>query len=236
MATQARHQNLLDRLRHPVVSEWQFDDLETIEHTKLKPLSVTLAVEKKTRFILGFEVSKMPAKGRLAEKSARKYGPRKDERSESRNRLFRRIKRGIYPLSLVRSDQNPHYPESVKTHFPESVHETVKGKRGSDTGQGELKKGGFDPLFSMNHTLAMNRANINRLIRKTWCTTKKREALVEHVELYVHYHNRVLIKKSRPDFDSSKFAHPWANPWGRAREGSVSKSEGHEGPTLCSKC
>jgi len=32
-------------------------DFQTIEHTKCKPLSVTMAVETKTRRILGFEVS-----------------------------------------------------------------------------------------------------------------------------------------------------------------------------------
>ena len=58
----------------------QFDDLETSEHTKCKPLSVALAIEPKTRKILSYHVSRMPAKGLLAEKSRKKYGRRKDER------------------------------------------------------------------------------------------------------------------------------------------------------------
>jgi len=40
----------------------------------------------------------------------------------------------------------------------EATHRTVKGRRGSIAGQGELKKIGFDPLFSLNHTCAMLRA------------------------------------------------------------------------------
>src|SRR6185437_3909403 len=39
------------------VTDLQFDDLETSEHTKLKPISVTLMVEEKSRWILGFRVS-----------------------------------------------------------------------------------------------------------------------------------------------------------------------------------
>ncbi len=62
------------------VLEVEFDDLETFEHTKCKPLSVSLFVEYKTRRILDFEVSQMPAKGKLAEFSRKKYGPRKDLR------------------------------------------------------------------------------------------------------------------------------------------------------------
>ena len=46
----------------------QFDELETFEHTKMKPLSVSMVVTAQ-RHILGFKVSRMPCKGRLAEKS-----------------------------------------------------------------------------------------------------------------------------------------------------------------------
>ena len=62
------------------------------------------------------------------------------------------------------------------------------------TGQGELKKLRFDPLFSLNHTCAMLRANINRLFRRTWCTTKKAACLKRHVAVYVRFHNTVLLK------------------------------------------
>ena len=77
--------------------------------------------------------------------------------------------------------------------FPEATHWTTRGRRGCVVGQGELKAGGFDPLFSLNHSFAMLRANINRLFRRTWNTTKKPERLALHIALYVLYHNWVLI-------------------------------------------
>jgi hypothetical protein len=52
-------------LEKPKAEVIEFDDMEAFEHTKCKPLSITLAVESKTRRILGIEVSQMPAKGRL---------------------------------------------------------------------------------------------------------------------------------------------------------------------------
>lgn len=192
LGLRARFFNLRFR-SEKIASEVQFDDLETIEHTKLKPLSVTLAVEKHSRFILGFEVSRMPAKGLLVKKALKKYGPRQDERQIGRDRLFRKIKPQVHPLALIESDSNPHYPEVVKQHFPKALHVTVLGARGSIGGQGELKKIQFDPLFSLNHTCAMLRANINRLIRKTWCTTKKIQGLIDHLDIYVAYHNSQLI-------------------------------------------
>jgi hypothetical protein len=176
----------------PKCESVEFDDLETIEHSKLKPLSVTLAVEHGTRRILGFSVSQMPAKGLLSNKSLKKYGSRPDKRSTGRNILFEKIKPFIEPTAMFRSDQNPYYPADLKRHFPYCRHETFRSRRSCVTGQGELKKVGFDPLFSLNHTCAMLRANINRLFRKTWCTTKKAECLSHHIALYSVFHNARL--------------------------------------------
>jgi hypothetical protein len=172
--------------------EVEFDDLETFEHTKCKPLSVTLMVEYKTRRILGFEVARMPAKGLLAKISRKKYGVRKDERPEAREKLFSEIKQHLKENAVIRSDSNPHYLKPVKDHFPRALHQTIKGMRGAITGQGELKKTVFDPLFSLNHTCAMLRANINRLIRKTWCTTKRPDRLAAHLMIYAMSHNQRL--------------------------------------------
>lgn len=171
----------------------QFDDMETFEHTKLKPLSITLAVEKCSRHILGFEVSRMSAKGFLAKRSLKKYGYRQDERSASRDRLFRRIKSQISNDAIIESDDSPHYPPDVSKHFPFCEHRTYLGERGAITGQGELKKVTFDPLFCLNHTCAMFRAHVSRLIRKTWNTTKKIQPLVDHLEIYAWYHNQTLL-------------------------------------------
>jgi hypothetical protein len=171
----------------------EFDDLETSEHTKFKPLSVTLAVESKTRRILGITVSRMPAKGTLAKLALKKYGRRRDERARGRTELFQQIAPFVSETALIKSDENPHYPYSVKEHFPRATHIRHPGQRGSIVGQGELKKVRFDPLFSLNHTCAMLRANINRLFRRTWCTTKKPERLLAHLMIYAAYHNRFLI-------------------------------------------
>ena len=169
----------------------EFDDLETFEHSKCKPLSVTLAVQARTRRILWMEVSRMPAKGLLVEK-AKKYGPRVDERALGRDRLFQRIKDWVDPEALIKSDQNPHYIADVKRHFPAAHHVAYKGRRGSNTGGGELKKGVFDPIFSLNHTCASLRMNVTRLLRKTWYTSKRSDRLHAHLFLYAIYHNAHL--------------------------------------------
>src|SRR5580700_4520222 len=186
MAAQSRvqHDQWLEELASRPLSFVQFDDLETSEHTKCKPLSVALAVDPKSRKILGFQVSSMPAKGHLAAIARRKYGFRPDQRAQGWDALFRSLRPVVCPDAEFLSDQNPHYPEFLRRHFPNANHRTVKGRRGCVAGQGELKKGGFDPLFSLNHTCAMLRANLSRLIRRTWCTTKTQQGLIDHLSLY----------------------------------------------------
>lgn len=180
---------------HPKAEIIEFDDQETFEHTKLKPLSITLAVQHKSRRVLGFSISEMTAKGKLAAYSRKKYGYRVDKRHLGRRELFKSLKSLVLEKAVIKSDQNPHYPETLKRFFPNARHETFKGQRGSTTGQGELKKVRWDPLFSLNHTCAKIRADVNRMFRKTWCTTKKKEFLGMHLALFAVYHNLSLEKK-----------------------------------------
>jgi hypothetical protein len=125
--------------------------------------------------------------------SIKKYGPRLDERQVGRKNLFNQLQPLLYRGAQIKSDASPHYFADVKRYFPDSLHVTYLGQRGAITGQGELKKVKFDPLFSLNHTYAMCRANICSLIRKTWCTTKKPERLLDRILIYAEFHNFNLI-------------------------------------------
>ena len=171
---------------------FEFDELETFERSKCLPLSVPLVVGVKTRKILGFRVASMPAKGLLAGISVKKYGRREDHRAEKTAELFEEIKPYMAPHVDIITDQNPKYPSWLRARFPKMSHKAHKGRRGCAVAQGELKKIGFDPLFDLNHSCAMLRANINRLFRRTWCTTKKPDRLNLHIAIYVQYHNLEL--------------------------------------------
>ena len=166
------------------VDHIQFDELQTIEHTKCKPLSVAMAVSKNERKILGFKVSSMPATGHLATISRKKYGVRPDHRKAGLTDLFNDLSRFLSPNITISSDECSFYNGVVRQVFPRAIVNQHTGKS-SVAGQGELKKTRFDPIFSINHTFAMLRANISRLIRKTWNTTKKVSCLICHLNIYV---------------------------------------------------
>ncbi|MEM7281497.1 MAG: hypothetical protein AAF438_07705 [Pseudomonadota bacterium] len=197
LADQARknHQHYLDMVirQRGMFAQIQFDDLETFEHTKCKPLTVTVIVEPKQRLLIDFAVAPIAAKGPLAAISKKKYGERKDLSRMTRQELFQRLCCRVNPGAEFSSDEHAHYPMLLRRHFPNATHHRYKSIRGCITGQGELKKTQFDPLFGVNHTLAMLRANLNRLVRRTWCTTKLKERLADHLAIYQHYHNQTLL-------------------------------------------
>jgi hypothetical protein len=194
-ATRWQENFLKDRASKSPITAIQFDEMEAFERSKCLPLSLPLVVESGTRFVLGVRVCSMPAKGHLAEISRRKYGYRADERAQAANELFIQLKPYLSPLLEIKSDQNPKYPSWIRPHFPDARHLTYKGRKGCVVGQGELKSGGFDPLFSLNHTAAMLRANVSRLFRRTWNTTKKKERLATHLAIYIQAHNQRILSK-----------------------------------------
>lgn len=173
----------------------QIDDLITKENSKLKPLSVSIAVDEDRRTILAFEVSQIAAFGHLSRLAVKKYGHRKDTHFEGLTRLFQKITPLVTSDVLIKSDEHQRYPGFISAYLPNAKHVAFKSERGCVVGQGELKKVGFDPLFVINHTCAILRANVNRLIRKTWCTTKDPERLKDHLDLFVFYYNQTLLQR-----------------------------------------
>jgi len=192
-----RERNQKQLAKAAKVSTVVFDEMETFEHTKCKPLSIALAVEEKSRRILAVHVSQMPAKGHLARIAMKRYGYRPDKRREGLTKLMQDIKERTIDVQLMKSDECPRYPLHVRRHFPLAEHLTYKGRRACVVGQGELKAGGFDPLFSLNHTCAMFRDNVKRLARRTWCTTKKKERLQDLLDIYTAYHNWRVSGRAR---------------------------------------
>ena len=178
-----------DRAQYSGIDHIQFDELQTIEHTKCKPLSVAVAVAKKERKILGFQVSKMPATGHLANISRKKYGRRPDERVKGMGQLFDELSQLLSPTASFSSDECSFYKGVLRRYFPQANYEQHKGQKSCVAGQGELKKTVFDPIFTVNHTFAMMRDGISRLTRRTWNTTKKIESLIDHISIYIWMHN-----------------------------------------------
>lgn len=190
----------------PSVGKAHFDDMESWIHTKLKPVSIPLIVEHPSRLILSFDVVSMPAKGKLAKTAVAKYGYRPDHRRRGWRTTLTAFREVADPRVIITSDSHTMYPEQIKRYVPNATHRQVISRRGCVVGQGELKRGGYDPIYSLNHTAAMFRANVNRLARRTWCTSKKAENLKRHMAIYVLWHNETILARQTGRKRHSPFA------------------------------
>ncbi len=195
-----KNKNFGRRFTKDRVRSIQIDDLITKENSKLKPLSVSIAVDEGSRRVLGAEVSQIPAFGHLTKVAIKKYGIRPCKHQDGLNRLCENISHYTHESVVITSDEHKKYLGTFKRYFPRGSYLQYKSERACVAGQGELKKVNFDPLFLVNHTCAMFRANINRLIRKTWCTTKSIERLKDHIDIFIHYHNTQLIRSRTTPF------------------------------------
>lgn len=200
LAKLARHREAQRLANAPLARTVQFDELITFEHSKMKPLSVAVITDADRWRVLGFEVSRIPASGLLAEKSRKKYGPRPDESIKARQDLFARTAPYIDVEPLVQTDQHGAYPPLVKEYLVDAIHVRFPSAKAAVVGQGELKALKWDPLFCINHQLAMCRANISRLFRRSWNTTKQLERLSDHMALYFDHYNRFSQPKSGREF------------------------------------
>lgn len=186
--------------RKGTILEVQLDDLITKENSKLKPVSISMLVEAGTRRILAVEVSRIPAFGHLAKVAVKKYGKRDDEHPQGLERLFQVFSKIAHPEVLVKSDEHQRYGQVIRKYLPRARHRTFRSERATVAGQGELKKGGFDPIFTVNHSCAMLRANINRLNRRTWNTSKSLERLRDHLEIFIWFYNQRLLPPALTPF------------------------------------
>jgi hypothetical protein len=170
-----------------------FDEMESIEHTKLKPLTIPLLVNEAQQ-ILGIDCGRIPAKGHLAEISRNKYGERDSEAKEKLQAAFELLPKNFSPQQ-VRSDGKPSYQAMVQQRWPGVPHEVHTRKPSKKMEQPFLlsEKRVFDPMFALNQRCAKLRADINRLIRRSWSTTKKIENLRRHLMLYACYNNGIEI-------------------------------------------
>lgn len=170
-----------------------FDEMQSSEHTKCKPIAIPMVTSPKNRLILAVGVASMPAQHPLVQISLKKYGPRPDNRAEAIVKIFEDVKPMFTKNAVLTTDMAPRYPQPIAMVLPHILHDAHKSRRARRSGQGELKKIGYDPLFNFNHTAAMVRDGVGSLVRQTWGNTKVMARLEDRLAMYAHYHNTVLI-------------------------------------------
>ena len=162
----------------------QFDEMETFEHTRLKPVAVAIAVRAKTGEVIDIQCSSMAYKGPLAAKAFAKYGPRRDDTRIGCMKVLQSVRKCLEPEQRITTDRHPRYPALIAKCVPTSRHHaTCRTYEKTD------RRNKNDELFTVNYTAAKIRNDLSRMGRRTWITTKKIERLQAHLDLYIAWVN-----------------------------------------------
>lgn len=176
-------------------SEVLFDEMESFEHTRLKPLTIPILVNGSDGKIIGAHVAQLGYKGRFAALAFKKYGPREDKSHEACVSVLNELNGNVNPQLIIRTDFKLSYPKLIEGVLPNAIHEPVKGERVL-LAQRLFRNGRRnvnDPLFWFNLMAAKIRHDLSRMGRKVWVTTKNKKYLQSHLDLYIAYHNQYVL-------------------------------------------
>ena len=180
--------------RGGIVGTFQLDELETYEtDRRLSPVTMPVLIERHSYFVVHGETAPMAARGNLTT-SLRKKKELRDKRfgkrrSGSRNAVVNTLRR----LKEVHSSEAAMSLESDRKHSYRTEFKRIAGSQFACHIRISSKKlrDKSNELFPINHTLAMMRDNISRLVRRTWAASKIRQRLDLHFWMWVCYRNYV---------------------------------------------
>ncbi|MDA1260138.1 MAG: hypothetical protein O3A20_05900 [Planctomycetota bacterium] len=205
------HAHFLARARQcgGLSGAFSFDELETFEHDRrLQPVTVPVMIHRATRFVVHLETADLPARGGLsAMDTARKHalekrhGRRKSGSTRAVEACILALKNVHAPRELLQlvMDRKSSYPPIVRRHFGNRFAALIR--ESSTTPRNPL-----NPLFPINHTLAMLRDQVSRLVRRSWAASKKQTELVHHLWIFVAWRNYIRPMFNRTPMISSAAA------------------------------
>lgn len=173
---------------------FQMDEMETFETDRLvRPVTVPVLIESRSLFVVHAETAPLPPRGRLdAYRQLRKlrderlYGRRKSGSRAAVESTLLRLKRSLGALTVIdiRTDRKSSYRKLIREHLWGRLasHVQISSK---------ARRNRSNPLFAINHTLAMMRDGISRLVRRSWGASKLRRRLDDHLWIWIAYRNYV---------------------------------------------
>ncbi len=188
------HQVFLEKNFGKIDGIFQLDELETFEtHRLARPVTVPVLIERKSYFVLHTEAAPMGPRGRLNPAAQKRkeidealYGKRRSGSRDAVKHAFELLRKVLPQESYlnIQTDRKSTYRSLLRLIFNDSL--------GSHVRESSRRRRDYsNVLFPINHTLAMMRDGISRLVRRSWGASKLRERLEEHMAIWMVYRNYV---------------------------------------------
>jgi hypothetical protein len=166
----------------------QLDELETYEHHRiLKPLTVAVLLHEGSWFLIDQAVGLLRSRASASARSKARRARFEAEEGRRRNGSREVVRRVLTTLrnSCARGGPRPTLVSDEKGSYVGAVRDLfgVRGLR-HERVSGELPRTTWNPLFGINHMEAMLRYGMSRLIRDTFCGSKKGSHLAHHLALH----------------------------------------------------
>jgi transposase-like protein len=183
----------LARERGGLRGVFQLDELETFEHSRrLAPVTVPVLIERTSYFVVDLETAALPCRGRLSERNRERKKKREDEHGLRCSGSRAAVAKCMETLAKHHSRSGPVHVQTDKKSSYRTILARRFGARLAHERHSSIARRDYsNPLFPINHTLAMMRDGISRLVRRTWAASKLRAKLATHTWIWVVWRNYV---------------------------------------------
>ena len=171
---------------------FQLDELETFEtDRRLMPVTVPVLIEKRSYFVVHVETAPLPPRGRLPEPKRKLKAELERLHGKRRSGSRAAVKSTLQVLSkLLPAGALLNLQTDRKSSYRSLVGQLFQGRLGAHVRESSKRSRDYsNVLFPINHTLAMMRDGVSRLVRRSWAASKRRERLEQHLWIWLVYRN-----------------------------------------------
>ena len=195
-ALRALHLGVLARARRAggLRGRYSLDELETFEHNRrLKPVTVPVLIEKTTHFVISARTAPLAARGRIGAREREKLRALEEREGRRRSGSKQAVEALLGELGGVHDPRaDVEMATDGKRAYLAAMRRRFGNRRASHSMESSQKPRNRDnSLFAINHTLAMMRDQISRLVRRSWGASKCRAELQKHVWIWTAWKNYV---------------------------------------------
>ena len=158
-----------------ITSYVQFDQLETYEHTRKKPVGIQISIRPKTREIISAKVGYIPIRALSVSKQHSLGWNERAKRSLHTQKMILETKEALNKKgATISCDKERSQLTTLKDFCTEDFITLAPSS--------ERNK-------EIDRAFRRIRNDVSRLNRRTICTTKDITRLQDHLDLYTEYHN-----------------------------------------------
>jgi len=188
------HFHALDHHRSGLVGTFQLDELETFEtDRRLRPLTVPILIARSSYFVLHAACGTLPPRGGLRKRDRERKAAMERREGKRRNQSRLVVRECFEALArVVPRGQRVEVQTDRKQSYVGIARKALGAKLGVHQRESSRRKRNYgNPLFPINHTLAMARDGLSRLVRRSWGVSKKRSGLRMQLWIWMAYRNYV---------------------------------------------